>query len=109
MSDQPETVLGMMTAIDAFKSKCQDDEYTDTQECHELLDWLRESLAAIGHEQHYLAEVLAERTGDSIVKVGDAIQLFYKGGNPDPRYYRLADYIVSSAVSGPSLMLVRRR
>ncbi len=49
-------------------------------------------------------QTLLERTGDYSQPYGKsgAVQVF---GN-DWRYYRLADYVVSSAVSGPSIVLV---
>ena len=55
-----------------------------------------------------LKQALA-RSGDPSQPIGDrgAIQVFH---SPDSRadYYRLSDFLVSSAVSGPSLVLVPR-
>lgn len=51
-----------------------------------------------------LHELLAE-TGDASQLIGlSGIQVF----GTDPRYFRLTDYLVSSAISGPSYVLVSR-
>ena len=49
---------------------------------------------------------LLRRTGDHSQPYGDrdAVQVFGNGW----QYYRLADYVVTSAVSGPSIVLVPR-
>ena len=51
-------------------------------------------------------QTLLERTGDHSQPFGDrgAVQVFGNGW----RYYRLSDYVVTSAVSGPSLVLAPR-
>ena len=51
-------------------------------------------------------QTLLEQTGHHSQPYGDrgAVQVFGNGW----RYYRLADYVVTSAVSGPSLVLVPR-
>ena len=49
---------------------------------------------------------LLEQTGHRSQPIGDrdAIQVFGNGW----QYYRLSDYLVTSAVSGPSIVLVPR-
>ena len=51
-----------------------------------------------------VAELLAETKDPAIHRPGGYVQVFGR----DRRYWRLTDYLVSSAVSGPSLIMVRR-
>ena len=51
-----------------------------------------------------LRELLAETNDCSIHAETGSVQVF--NWSRDPRYYRLSDFRVSSAVSGPSIILV---
>ncbi len=51
-----------------------------------------------------LLDLLAETHDTAVHDPGGSVQVFGR----DPRYWRLSDFLVSSAVSGPSLIMVPR-